>query len=209
MLPQSPGNGTISGHVWVYTGSKAVGEPVPGAEILVEQEPTDIPVQCVYTGQNGYYEANGLALGFTYRLTVDVPGYGLINTHQNLPITSSDTLQDNMNFYVDTAGLEIMADTLMTGLSPFIAGNMSISAYPLPFSQSLTIDVVLNEPGKAEVVITDLNGKVLAVLNSEKYETNHSLIWNTGALLPNGVYLLQVHSGDDYYFKKILKINLN
>lgn len=36
--------------------TKAMGEPVPGAEILVEQEPNDVPITHCITDKNGEFE---------------------------------------------------------------------------------------------------------------------------------------------------------
>lgn len=54
------------------------GEPVPGAEILIEQEPGDIPVQSVVTNKHGEFEfrfPDGMKIpkSGTFKLTITLP----------------------------------------------------------------------------------------------------------------------------------------
>jgi hypothetical protein len=54
------------------------GEPVPGAEILIEQEPNDIPIQSVKTNQDGEFEftfPDGMKIpkSGTFKITITPP----------------------------------------------------------------------------------------------------------------------------------------
>jgi len=89
-IVSSPGgNCNLSGTILYgnYTGFKninAVGEPVPGAEILIEQEPNDVPIESAITDINGHYLIGNISTGNNYRLIVDIPGYQQLNDNYSL-----------------------------------------------------------------------------------------------------------------------------
>lgn len=206
MTPMTSGIGSISGYIYLFTYTKAVGEPVPGAEILIEQEPNDVPVQCVYTGEDGYYEANGLESGSLYSMQVQIPGYPMINTYMNLPITGTDTLYEEMNFYVDTT-LDggILADTLQTHVYNFTNEKFDLNAYPNPFNSNISFDFNLPNEAFIRAEILNLSGEPVENLLNEKHNKGNTVVyWQPKSELTSGIYFLRVRVDNQVLIKKII-----
>ena len=208
MTPMTSGIGSISGYIYLFTYTKAVGEPVPGAEILIEQEPNDVPVQCVYTGEDGYYEANGLESGSLYSMQVQIPGYPMINTYMNLPITGTDTLYEEMNFYVDTT-LDggILADTLQTHVYNFTNEKFDLNAYPNPFNSNISFDFNLPNEANIRAEILNLSGEPVEDLLNEKHNKGNTIVqWQPKTELTSGIYFLRVRVDNQVLIKKIIYV---
>ncbi len=72
----TPAMQKISGTVTEFNGTRAAGEPVPGAEVYIEQEPNDEPMSFVNrtrTDSSGYFEV-WQKVG-EYRITVEASGF--------------------------------------------------------------------------------------------------------------------------------------
>jgi hypothetical protein len=70
---------------------------------------------------------------------------------------------------------------------------MILKTYPNPFNYSTTIEYTVPEPGIVRIMIFDMNGKLIRILNNENQVSGkHQIIWegtdNLGKLLPNGIY---------------------
>jgi hypothetical protein len=206
MIPMVSGIGSISGYIYIFTNTKAVGEPVPGAEILIEQEPNDVPVQCVYTGNNGYYEANGLEVGNEYTMAVEIPGYPMINTYTSIPFTTSDTVYEYMNFYVDTTiDGGIMADTLQTPVYSFTNEVFNMSVYPNPFNSNISFDFNLPHDAFIKAEILNMSGEpVFNVVNEKRTKGKTEVRWEPQATIPSGIYFLRVKVENQVLIKKII-----
>ena len=208
MNPMETGIGSISGYIYLFTYTKEVGEPVPGAEILIEQEPNDVPVQCVFTDTNGYYEADGLEAGSLYSMQVQIPGYPMINTYIDIPITTTDTLYEEMNFYVDTT-LDggILADTLQTHIYTFTNDEFILNVFPNPFNTSINFEYNLYRESRVNSEIVNLNGQIIDVLMNEKREKGKTtVIWQPASDVPAGTYMLRTQVENQILIKKILLI---
>jgi hypothetical protein len=206
MTPMESGTGTISGYIYLYTYTKQIGEPVPGAEILIEQEPNDVPVQSAFTGSNGYYEVNGLDAGSSYSMQVDIPGYPLINTYTNIAITTVDTVFDYMNFYIDTTiNGGIMADTLQTHVYSFKNEIFGLNSYPNPFNNIISFDFSLTKEVFINAEIVNIAGEPITKLLNEKRDKGNSVIeWQPKSYISSGVYFLRVRVDNQILIKKII-----
>ena len=206
MTPMTNGAGNISGYIFLFTYSKAVGEPVPGAEILIEQEPNDIPVQSAITDNNGYYVVTGLEAGSTYQMHVEIPGYPMINTYTNIPITSTDTLYQQMNFYVDTTlNGGIMADTLQTVIAPVTFNNFSANVFPNPFYEEINIDVAINEEATVWIDAINIKGEEVKLITSEKaIKGTYLFNWTPLQNIPSGTYFLRIRVNNEVFIKKVI-----
>ena len=170
-----PGNCDISGNIVMCNfksgaksisfmkGTRAVGEPVPGAEILIEQEPNDVPVQCALTDQNGDYTLTDIPIGNQYHLVVDVPGYPMLSTFVNISINSNDTLLDNYNFLLDTtSGGGIFIDTTSGIVSHFVEfGFNSIKVFPNPVSEFMMVEFDLSKDNSVSIDLLDELGATI------------------------------------------------
>ncbi|MFH2142626.1 MAG: T9SS type A sorting domain-containing protein [Bacteroidota bacterium] len=204
MTPMGTGSGSINGFIAYYDNSKSNGEPVPGAEVYIEQEPNDQPISFSETDTAGYYEFDSLAIGNNYRLYVDIPGFPLISTYSNIDVTSTDTLFANRNFYVDTtSGSEgIYADT-PTYVNNFFAG-FTFKIYPNPFSELLNVEYYLNEKSVVEIEIYDIDGKtVYNWIDKNQYE---GLYKKSVSIQETGVYFVKLMINQNVIVKKVTSL---
>lgn len=206
MTAMESGVGSISGHIYLFTYTKQIGEPVPGAEILIEQEPNDVPVQATFTDNSGYYEVNGLEAGGIYSMEVDIPGYPLISSHVNIPITTTDTVYEDMNFYIDTTiNGGIMADTLQTQIYTFTNDKFELNAYPNPFNNNVSFEFNLVNDAFIQAEILNVSGEPVKNLISEKRDKGNSIIkWQPQSGLSSGVYFLRVRVDNQILVKKVM-----
>lgn len=197
------GNASISGEIYIFTQNKAVGEPVPGAEVLLEQEPNNVPVMSALTNTSGQYQINGIPAGNDYFLHVEIPGFPMLSTYQNLSINDSDNLT-NLHFLVDTAaGGGIFADDLMN-MSNFSAQFANASAYPNPFDATLYIDFELNNRDKVKISLFNINGVLVREVENKELAKGIYKYQITGLNQPDGCYILIITSGNTTVVKKLI-----
>ncbi len=206
MNPVTTGNGAISGTVILLTGTKsteATGEPVPGAEILIEQEPNDIPVQCALTDTLGRYSFSGLEPGTGYHLLVDIPGYPLLSTYQNITISSNDSIP-NMNFLVDsTSGGGIFIDTA-TVISFIPNEGVSVEVYPNPFTSFVNVKFYLNQARNISIELFDVMGRKAQALDAGNLLAGeHEFSLKPDSNLKGACYLV-IHAGNTLLIKKLI-----
>lgn len=196
------GNGSLSGTISMYTAGKAVGEPVPGAEILVEQEPNDVPINFVKSDTTGKYAVTNLGIGIGYHLLVDIPGLPLMSTYQNITITATDTVHDNLNFIVDTiTGTGIYADSLNS--VSIINSNYKINVSPNPFTSSINVSINLDKPEIVGIDLFDALGrKIQSVKNNEMLPGENNIKIPVTRI--NGSCYLMIKTSDTIFVKKLI-----
>ena len=79
--------------------------------------------------------------------------------------------------------------------SPALASN-----WPNPFSNGTTINFRLAASGAASVIVTDVQGRIVATLaDGQMTAGGHSVSWNgkdaAGREAPNGIYLFRLAAG--------------
>ncbi len=80
------------------------------------------------------------------------------------------------------------------------------SAFPNPFNPTLTIRYDLTESAKTSVKILDLAGQTVAVLdNGFRAAGSHELQWRADDAA-SGIYFVQLQSGDQLDFQKVLLV---
>ncbi len=206
MSPDTTGNGTISGTVIMLTGTKsteATGEPVPGAEILIEQEPNDIPVQSAHTDSSGKYTFTGLVAGSGYKLLVDIPGFSMLSTYLNITVTANDTLP-NLNFLVDsTSGGGIYIDTA-SYISVIPNEGVTVEVFPNPFSSILNVKLQLIRANNVSVELFDVMGRKVQTLDAgELLPGEHEFTMKPNPVVKGSCYLV-IHAGNTLLMKKLI-----
>jgi len=208
-----PGNCDLSGTIVYgnYSGfksTKAAGEPVPGAEILIEQEPNDVPIQSAITDNNGDYLLTNIAEGFGYHLLVDIPGYPILSTYLNITINNTDTLLNNLNFIFDTSSTGgIFIDTATGFSNLFInSGIVSMNVFPNPFANQLNINFELSQDVDVAVELISINGsqtkELLNKTNCKKGSYNYTVA--IPQIFAEGNYLLKIKAGNNVIVKKLI-----
>ncbi|HBS88668.1 MAG: hypothetical protein A2W91_18680 [Bacteroidetes bacterium GWF2_38_335] len=205
--PASTGYGDISGTIYYLSGAKDFGEPVPGAEIYLEQEPEGEPIACDETDADGNYGFLDVEEG-AYSLTVDIPGYPQVNTY-DINVTPDDTTFTDLNFIVDTtAGGEYIDTTSQSvGITAVISDNFTIEVYPTLVENQLNVSCVLRKGANFAMYLRDVTGKEMinpVALKLGEGEYNYKLDEFVQPLTP-GVYFLTVRIDNNLYLKKVVK----
>lgn len=205
-LPAVTGNGSFSGYIYYWDNTKmwrAVGEPVEGAEVFVEQQPNDNPVANTNTDVNGYWEANNLEENYSYNIHVDVPGLPLLSTYSNIPVTSTNSDYENLNFYVDTTGQYdgIFIDTLV-GIGGKTA-EVKMTVFPNPVKDIVNVSI----SSGADVVF----GWELFAGDGRLVDAGKDIVMRAGEsqiripVVERGTYFLIITSDNNKFVKKLIK----
>ncbi|OFX26802.1 MAG: hypothetical protein A2033_05645 [Bacteroidetes bacterium GWA2_31_9] len=202
LQPASAGTLTISGRITVATNNKDIlGEPIPGAEITLEQEPDDEPISNTETNSNGEYLFSGL-IAAEYSIVVDIPGFPQLETHTI--VIDGDTA--NINYVVDvtdSVGIYINHET--SSVSKYELKDFSVNLYPVPFENRLNIDFSLNTNSDVNIELFDITGKKIESLMTQNLSKgNYSNSYQLENII-NGIYFIKMKVGETVLLKKILK----
>ncbi len=207
-LPPLTGTGSISGYIYM-NGSKAMGEPVPGAEVFAEQEPDEHPIANSTTDTAGFYHIGGLPLGSKslFKLTVDIPGLPLMSTYTGIGLDATNDSLLNMNFVVDTtSGGGIYVDTT-SGMSIHNITFLNyLSIYPNPFSKNLNVEFSTDNKADVNMEIIDISGRVVYRKDFRSIVGKNQVEINTQTNISgSGTFFLKIASGNNVLIKKIIK----
>lgn len=199
----TPGTGTISGNVSFINGTKSNGEPVPGAEVYIEQEPNDQPVLCSETDTAGNYSFNDIPDGSLFKLSVDVPGLPQIETYDSLTFSSSVTSYINLDFYVDTNGIFIHN---ASGVTIPVNDNFSFNLYPNPAQDNVNIQYSIDKNScDVQIKIVDIYGKEIQNITNENQEVgNYNYNFNMSQSMSSGIYFIYLSINNKTYVKKLI-----
>ncbi|MBI4649362.1 MAG: carboxypeptidase regulatory-like domain-containing protein [Bacteroidia bacterium] len=215
-----PGSGLISGTILYFPGGlktdnqkgistafgKATGDPVPGAEIYIEQEPSEEPIANIETDTSGYYEFGNIPDG-DYSIWVEIPGFPMLSTYE-FTVNDTNTVFDGLNFYVDTTANDGNIDTVLTQIPEEINEYIEISVYPNPFTDYLNISYKLNYESDVNLSVYDATGKLISNLTKGTQgqgEYKYAFASKNYKTL-SGTYIIQLRVNKAIYLKKIVQI---
>ncbi len=207
MIPVATGNGSIFGNIVYGSGTKGMGEPVPGAEVYIEQEPNDEPVANSETDINGDYHFGDIGFGNGYNLTVDIPGFPLIETYTDINITSIDTVFGDLNFYVDTSsGSEGIYVDEVSSIDNNDKIQVSYQIYPNPFEKEFSILYSLTGLANVNITIFDLSGRKIETIINDKQDTGEYFYkFNSEKYnISNGTLIVKITINNTTYIKKVV-----
>ncbi|MBN2681213.1 MAG: T9SS type A sorting domain-containing protein [Bacteroidales bacterium] len=203
------GEGRFAGTVrMISTGAKDIGEPVPGAEIYLEQEPEGEPIAVTESDENGEWAMEGLPVNVGYSLSVDIPGFPLIQTYTNILVSESDTVFEELDFFVDTTdGNEGIYTEDPLNLPYTELENFSVKTYPNPFTNSFNIEFVINEPSEVLIQIYDIHGRLVFTKPESSLEAgSYNFQLDGEPISESGNYYISMKVNENIYFKKIVKL---
>jgi hypothetical protein len=204
MIPMGNGSGTINGYIAYYSNTKSMGEPVPGAEVYIEQEPNDQPLSYSETDTSGFYQFDSVAVGNDYHLFVDIPGFPLISTYTDIDVTNNDTLFPDLNFYVDTAAGN---EGIYTDSVTYVKNenfDFSYKIYPNPFTENINIEYITDELSNVEIELYDINGRVLY---NERMVNQNSGHHSKIVMVDNqGTYFVKLRINKNVIVKKVISV---
>lgn len=209
LLEQFPqvGTGVLSGYVYELEGynnpqeKKAPGEPIPDIDITVDQSPGGA-VSSATTDVNGYYEFTGLNNNATFIVRANIPGLPNDSVY-TIFIDLATTSHTTLDFWVDSVGVYILADTA-TGINKASSIVDAFEIAPNPASDILNL--LFSSKANSSTSITILN-----TLGEEVYQIQTNVVsgLNRVALnlkdLANGVYFIQLNDGVNQQTKKLIK----
>jgi len=85
---------------------------------------------------------------------------------------------------------------VVTGVNPVVANEANLKSYPNPFSGKTTVELKLDESEYVRVVVLDISGRVVSVLQEGKLTEGSYAFEFDAASLPRGVYLAKVVAGN-------------
>lgn len=204
ITPPVEGPGVIRGMVTRTKAKKTklVGEPVPGADIYLEQEPEGEPIMHTVTDDFGHYVFNNIPLG-QYSITVDIAGVGQKETY-DVDVTADDDEFTDLNFIVDTSG--IYKGTVIIGIEDKL-NDFAMKLYPNPVDDYVILDYVLDKSSTINVSIFDLTGRDIGSVINENKVPGHYVrkVTLDKYNLKTGIYFISIKVNNDIYIKKLLK----
>ena len=199
--PNTNGYGEVAGTVKYHSYSKAAGEPVPGAEIIIEQEPTDDPIAINSVDNEGSYHIPSLQTGY-YKVILEYPGIPNITTYDSVHITNTNPYIPNLNFLVDTTVNTggAYADTIT--LAPIKLFNKTyIKIYPNPTNDVINIDINNVDNKNINFGLYNLQGQKIT---EYKITNKKNKIYLKNLKITKGIYLIKVYNKNNTFIKKII-----
>jgi hypothetical protein len=205
--PTMNGNATISGRVFSITGGnkrdRAVS--VPDADIHIDREPQGIAVGNTVSDNDGRYQFDNINVG-VYRVTVDIPGLPMINSHI-VEVTPDGVIYGDRNFFVDSVGGIDIDSVPISTLLKFDELN-TWSVFPNPFIDLLNIEVDLNKNNtEVEIEIVDVLGRKIENIYSGKLnEGNHKFYFNLKENHSESIYFVRMIMNDKVLVKSVVGV---
>lgn len=120
-------------------------------------------------------------------------------------------LNQNISYKANALGGSIAQPFVLTNNGPCVENKVSTAfttqVYPVPFTESLTVEFNLPQNDKVSVRMVDISGKEVAEINpSEMFNKGaHQLNWKASNL-PAGVYILEIVSSGNTVRHKVVKL---
>ena len=94
-----------------------------------------------------------------------------------------------------------------TGLKTIQSTSNNLKAYPNPFLNATTLDIVAVESGDAQLIISDLTGKTISSVEISGLMTGEKRSMRFEKQLKAGIYMLEFKNGNYHQSLKLVKIN--
>ncbi len=211
-VPQT-GNGVISGFVYELNGfgtlrkgygpnNKALGDPIPGIDITVNQSPGGA-VGVATTDPSGGYTFTGLNVGANFEIIAEIPGLPNDSMYTvNVTVTNNNF--DSLNFYVDSVSIFILDTNIVTGINIVNQNDLSIELMPNPTNSNVNVIFTAEKDGKAALKIMSYTGATLIEKQHLVQQGSSNLTLNLTDLA-NGIYFMQIQLDNKVFIKKIIK----
>jgi len=194
------GIGVLSGIItenFGYAPSKSTndyGEPVPGAEIYLEQEPEGEPIASGPTDENGEFHLYNIPDG-NYTLFVDIPGLNMSSSYE----ISGGTVMSNLNFIMGSDSIFAIND--ITTIQTLQDGENSFQIAPNP-SKRNGILKISSDANIQAIQILDASGREILNLNGiNKHEYFFDLELQE---LKKGMYFITISTNNTIQTKKLI-----
>ena len=192
--PEGPG--FITGHLFEENnlGRKV---PVPRTMVvLLDQSGFALTHQM--TDSVGFFEFPHLALG-TYQIRVEVPGKP--SETENLTLTEEDLSVSHQNFRVKNDSI-VLAERSSTAIEQSQIPQLAV--YPNPVQSRVTLSLAKPLPQEGLLILRSSRGRIIR--RRPIREGSSATAYELGLEgLSNGIYLLQIKTGDHVINRKLIK----
>jgi len=202
------GTGNFSGNIWYAGGAnKTATDPAPSIEVLVSKQPGGNPISVTCTDTSGHYAFSNIAVGFTYKLLVDIPGFQLISTY-SINLTPLNFSFQHLNFLIDTSdtgrGIYRSAGT---GIESNDYREFAINVFPNPFKNIVNIDYKLSKTSDIMIEIIDMDGRIIEnIVNEKQNAGNYRYTFNRSARdMTSEVFIIKLTIDNNIYIKKVVR----
>lgn len=183
------GNATISGTVLDYSGAR-MGDPLPGVDISLEQNPGSNLKAVTTTDANGQYSFANVPVG-NYAVIVNAPGNNLSGTH-TVNITGAETVT-NVDYAVDNNAI---APVNFAGIHTSIQNSM-VKICPNPSNGK----IIISTGEWAENTRLDVYNVTGKLIYSTIVVSNKAIDLS---FLAEGMYLLKLNNGKETISNRII-----
>jgi hypothetical protein len=147
------------------------------------------------------------------RFTFDISSKANVGAKGNILLIVKDDKGRSWNKNID---VEVVSEsTKKSNISPSIRENalpaefVLLQNYPNPFNPETSISFALSKDGYTTLKVYDITGKLITILiNEQKTAGYYTVKWNgrneKGEIVPTGLYLYQIISGEYSSTKRML-----
>ncbi len=178
-----------SGNITVK-GQNACGDGTSSIKAITVNA---IPATPVITLNGNTFTSNASVGNQWYNLTNGLLSGATSNTYNPLQIGNYFTIVTLNNCISDSSNI-IYFDN--TGINENNNNLFNINVLPNPFSNKTTIEYTLTENDFVELIIVDINGKVLMKLKNEKQNKGKQTVTLNAAQLSAGIYFYKLKIGN-------------
>lgn len=208
------GTASISGRILAdanYPGKTTVqGDPIPGVDVSLEQNPGSVMLTTTTTNQNGnyaFYNLPASPVGTWYTLLVNIPGYGLDSTYDHIVIGANqasihnDYLVGDSVIYIDSA-----LSATLNGVKSIIKSELvaNFESYPNPYSLETTINYSIIENAMVKLdVYNSLGQRVESIVNTNQQAGVYKYAFGAKSA---GVYYVRLVVNDKVSMLKMVQM---
>lgn len=98
-------------------------------------------------------------------------------------------------------------ELLVTGIIPLQDIDAIVAEiYPNPFTDQVTLDFQLQEPGTVTIELLDLYGRQMTVFYNQWQQAGNHKVQFAASALPPGIYFCRLQAGNKFVTRKIVKV---
>jgi len=122
-----------------------------------------------------------------------------LNTYSGLEINFLNNIFEDLDFIVDTNGIQIYDNSSIIS----IENRLEINIYPNPFSEIINIEYYSEDDEVQQIYLYDEQGRLLESIENIERKSTCTISFNSLDLM-NGIYILKIKSREKTFLKKLI-----